>query len=73
VLVADPPQCLLDLPGEQDLLQGFVARLGGAHRDTGPRGARAAEVDHHVAQDREQPGSKRSQLRVEALACPPGA
>ena len=39
----------------------------------GPGGAGAAEVDDDVAQDREQPGPQRADLRVEALAGAPGA
>ena len=39
----------------------------------GTDGAGAAEVDDDVAQDREQPGAQRADLRVEALAGAPGA
>ena len=38
-----------------------------------PRRAGPTEVDDDVAQDREQPGAQRADLRVEALARPPGA
>ena len=71
MLLADPPQRLLDLPTQEHLLEGLVALLGQLGRDPRPRRAGPAEVDHDIAVDREQPGAQRAQLGIEAVGCLP--
>src|SRR3954447_8846592 len=73
VLVADPPQSLLDLPADEHVLERLVRHLRDVSGDDGASRARAAQVDPDVSQNREEPGSKRPDLGIEAIAGAPGA
>ena len=73
MLVADPAQRFLDLPAEEHLLERLVPPLGEvAGRDRASRSG-TAKIDEHIAEDREEPIPKRSDLRVESIACPPSS
>jgi hypothetical protein len=73
MLLPDPPQRLLDLPVQQHVLEGLVPPLGQLAAGSRPRRPRTAQVDHDVAEDREQPGAQRAELGVEAICGPPGS
>src|ERR1700749_1692627 len=72
-VLADPPHRLLHLPGEQRLLQRLDARLDPTLGDSGPHRPCPPQVDDDVAEDREEPGPQRPDLRVEPIPRPPGA
>ena len=78
VLVAEHPQRLLDLPRGEHPLEGLVDERAVVDRrvrdrERGPHRPGAREVDHDVADDREQPRAQRTELVVEPVGGPPGA
>src|SRR4051812_37922949 len=73
MLLADPAQRFLDLPVEQYVFERLVTLLGQLGADDRSGRAGAAQIDHDVAKDREQPGAERAELGIEAISGAPGA
>jgi len=78
VLVAEHAERLLDLPRGQHAFEGLVDEHAVVDRcigrgEPGSNRPRAREIDHDVADDREQPGTQRAERVVEAVSCSPGA